>query len=94
MYKVSFDNENWLSQSYEIVSQLGFCLLTNVFDHAFCDKGIAALDNSYSKIIKEIGLDRLGRAGEVGVCRAPMSYDPFSLSYLKIVAYKQLVVIL
>ena len=59
-----------------MITNEGFCVVENVIDIQSCEFGIEALKSSYKQIETLIGQDRLNLAGEVGVVRAPMAFDP------------------
>ena len=79
----NLDNKNLLNNIQNLITNEGFCVVENVIDIQSCEFGIEALKSSYKQIETLIGQDRLNLAGEVGVVRAPMAFDPYFFTLLE-----------
>jgi ectoine hydroxylase-related dioxygenase (phytanoyl-CoA dioxygenase family) len=76
--------QDWLELTLESVSQDGIASVTNVLDSSFIEKTRAAMYRVQEELVKDVGEDRLTRAGELGVLRLMPKYDLFFLSFLEI----------
>lgn len=83
MFKVSSKQQGWLEEAQQLVNHVGFCLVEDVVVPKDCTAGITALHGSYEKVLNMITKERLQRAGEEGVIRGPMSFDPFFFKLLE-----------
>jgi ectoine hydroxylase-related dioxygenase (phytanoyl-CoA dioxygenase family) len=82
--RVSSRSENWLSLVLEGVRHQGYAIVEDVLPPAFVESAKAALYAVQEKIHRDVGKDRLGRAGELGVLRNMMSYDPLFFRFLEV----------
>jgi ectoine hydroxylase-related dioxygenase (phytanoyl-CoA dioxygenase family) len=77
-------NPHWLDQALSAVDCVGFAVVEDVLDAAFlaqtCERMYAVRD----AILRAVGYERLARAGEMGVLRLMMLYDPFFLRFLEV----------
>ena len=80
---INLDQREWLNDVQNILISDGFCVVENVIDIQSCELGIDALKSSYKQIKNLIGQERLNLAGEVGVVRAPMAFDPYFFTLLE-----------
>ena len=81
MLSVSSNNNDWLKECSELISQTGFCVVSDVIDDKNCILGVQALKDSYKKVVNLIGSERLERSGEKGVIRAPMSFNDYFFTF-------------
>jgi hypothetical protein len=49
MLSVSSNNNDWLKECSELISQTGFCVVSDVIDDKNCILGVQALKDSYKK---------------------------------------------
>ena len=70
----------------ERINRDGFAVLESVVDKAMLDETRTRLYAVRDRIVADVGMDRLERAGELGVLRLMMKYDPFFLRYLELPA--------
>ena len=75
---------NWLEQTLEALNCNGYIVIEDVLDTDFLEKARVALYQVKGSIIREIGENRLAQAGELGVLRIMMKYNPFLISFLEI----------
>ena len=84
-------NPDWLAPALEAVDVHGFSIVTNVIEdsivHETCDRMYAVQE----AIAADIGSDRLKAAGELGVLRGMMRYDPWFSRFLEISAVLEIV---
>lgn len=84
MIPVKVENNTSLDQVQDALNCVGYAVVEDVLDEASL---AATRDRMYrvqERILTEIGKERLARAGELGVLRLMMKYDPhFSLPFLK-----------
>jgi ectoine hydroxylase-related dioxygenase (phytanoyl-CoA dioxygenase family) len=70
----------------EAVARDGYAVVESVVDRAMLEETRTRMYAVRDDIVREIGLERLERAGEVGVLRLMMRSDPFFLRYLELPA--------
>jgi ectoine hydroxylase-related dioxygenase (phytanoyl-CoA dioxygenase family) len=75
---------NWLSLILESVRCIGYGVVENVLAPSFIEATRAAMYNVQQKILHDVGEERLKRAGELGVLRLMMKYDPHFLQFLEL----------
>ena len=75
---------DWLGRTLEGVRHKGFAVVTNVLDSSFIEQTRAAMYRVQEKIQKDVGEERLQRAGEMGVLRLMPKYDPFFVRFLEV----------
>ena len=74
---------NWLELALEGIRYAGFAVVTNVFDSAFVEESRARMYAVQKAIQNDIGVERLKNAGELGVLRGMIKYDPWFLTFLE-----------
>jgi ectoine hydroxylase-related dioxygenase (phytanoyl-CoA dioxygenase family) len=74
---------SWLPRLVETVSRAGYAIVAPVFDESFLDAVREAMYRAQRSIIADIGQPRLDRAGELGVLRLMLKYDPLFLRFLE-----------
>src|SRR5713226_6953335 len=77
-------DSDWLEQALESVRDSGFAVITRVLDSSFIEAARDAMYRVQESTLKEVGEERLRRAGELGVLRLMPRYDPFFLEFLEI----------
>ncbi len=75
---------NWVQDATFAVQLEGFCLVENVLDAALIESVRKAMYETQEKILDHVGIDRLKRAGELGVLRLMMKFDPIFFRLLEI----------
>jgi ectoine hydroxylase-related dioxygenase (phytanoyl-CoA dioxygenase family) len=78
------DSPDWLPVALEGVRHQGFAVVERVLTADFLADTRAALYRVRDRIQQEVGIDRLKRAGELGVLRLMMKYEPFFLRLLEV----------
>ncbi|OQW91668.1 MAG: hypothetical protein BWK78_03965 [Thiotrichaceae bacterium IS1] len=84
MNKISTTNSNWLQLTVESLRQVGYMVVEDVLDHSFLETTKAAMYQVQDKIHQDLGKARLKEAGELGVLRLMMKYDPYFIKFLEI----------
>lgn len=77
-------DENWLAHALTAVENIGFAIVEGVLANTFLDDVRVAMYQTQAKIVRDIGQYRLTRAGELGVLRIMLKYDPIFLQLLEI----------
>ena len=75
---------DWLDRTLEGLRLSGFATVTGVLDEAALDETRAKLKRTQQRIVDDVGRDRLDRAGEVGVLRLMLKYEPFFFRFLEL----------
>jgi ectoine hydroxylase-related dioxygenase (phytanoyl-CoA dioxygenase family) len=84
MIATKCEASSWLAQVRDALHFVGYAVVENVLDAAFL---AATHDRMYcvqDRILSEIGHERLSAAGELGVLRLMMKYDPHFFTFLEI----------
>jgi len=76
-------NKNWLESVLLNLQNTGFCVLNNVMDPTWLNETEQRMYQVKEKILHDVGKEKLSRAGELGVLRLMMKYDPFFLRFLE-----------
>ena len=76
--------QEWLPGVLEGLRHAGYAVVENVLDAPFLAGTRRALLAARKKILQEIGAERLGRAGELGVLRLPMKFHPHFFRFLEL----------
>lgn len=85
MIRVSCRNDaDWLERVLAAVEVAGCAIVEDVVDEAVLGETRAAMYEVQATIRKEIGQEKLAAAGELGVLRLMLRYDPFFLRYLEL----------
>jgi len=77
-------NPGWLGLTLEGLRHDGFAVVTNVLAPDFLAQTRARMYRAHEAVARQVGRDRLERAGEVGVLRLMCKYDHFFLRYLEV----------
>ncbi len=83
--------EHWLPLTLESLRDVGFAVVTGVLDAPFLDQTRQAMYEAQKRILKDVGEERLRRAGELGVLRLMMKYQPHFFRFLEIPEVLQVV---
>jgi ectoine hydroxylase-related dioxygenase (phytanoyl-CoA dioxygenase family) len=75
---------DWLEQALDGLRYSGVAVVTGVVDPATVAETRDRLTDVQARIRAEVGQDRLERAGELGVLRLMLRYDPFFFRYLEL----------
>lgn len=73
-----------LARAAEAVRKDGYCVVENVLAPALIEELRAAMYRAQGRIVAEVGAERLARAGETGVLRLMMKFEPVCLKLLEI----------
>jgi ectoine hydroxylase-related dioxygenase (phytanoyl-CoA dioxygenase family) len=74
----------WLDQTLEAFHQLGYAVINGVLDAPLLHRTKEAMYRVQDDIKREVGDDRLARAGELGVLRLMLRFDDLFFSFLQI----------
>jgi ectoine hydroxylase-related dioxygenase (phytanoyl-CoA dioxygenase family) len=77
-------DSDWLDQTLAGVRYLGYAVVTDVLDAAFLDLTRAAMYETRDAIHREIGEERLDRAGELGVLRLMLAQNDHFFQFLEL----------
>jgi ectoine hydroxylase-related dioxygenase (phytanoyl-CoA dioxygenase family) len=75
---------DWLAPALEQLERDGYFVLERVLDDAFLEATRGAMYRAQEGIQAEVGRERLERAGELGVLRLPMKFDPHFFRFLEV----------
>jgi ectoine hydroxylase-related dioxygenase (phytanoyl-CoA dioxygenase family) len=78
------DAPDWLPIALEGIRHQGFAIVEGVLNEEFVTQTRDALYDVRDRIHKDVGKERLLRAGELGVLRLMMKYQPFFARFLEI----------
>jgi ectoine hydroxylase-related dioxygenase (phytanoyl-CoA dioxygenase family) len=74
--------DTWLPQCLESVRYVGYAIVEGVLNEPFLARTREAMYRCQAAIARDVGDDRLARAGELGVLRLMMKYEPHFLEFL------------
>lgn len=75
---------DWLAGVLHDLSKDGFTIVENIIDSTFLDETRRRMYAVQKSIETDIGLDRIKRAGEIGVLRLMMCYDDWFFRFLEL----------
>lgn len=78
------NDPNWLQHTIAGLRHAGFAIVMNVLDQSFLELTRTALYSAQKKILAAVGEERLKRAGELGVLRLMLKYEPHFIKFLEI----------
>src|SRR5262249_5364252 len=84
MLRVSCKTENWLPLVLEGIRTQGCAVVEDVLDHILLAEIRGAMYRAQEKIHEEVGHQRLHRAGELGVLRLMLKFEPTFFRLLEI----------
>lgn len=82
---------NWCHLALSQVNDRGFAIVEGVLDADFLSKVRQALYSAQTHIVKVVGADKLKAAGELGVLRLLMKYEPFFFNFLELPELLQII---
>jgi ectoine hydroxylase-related dioxygenase (phytanoyl-CoA dioxygenase family) len=74
----------WKAHAIEAVRNEGFCVVEDVLDDGFLAATRSAMYGVQAGIRRDVGEERMRRAGELGVLRLMLKYDAHFLRFLEI----------
>jgi ectoine hydroxylase-related dioxygenase (phytanoyl-CoA dioxygenase family) len=77
-------DERWLEDTLRAVREVGYAVVESVLDQAFLSETRAEMYRAQKEILRDVGQERLARAGELGVLRLMMKYAPHFLRFLEV----------
>jgi ectoine hydroxylase-related dioxygenase (phytanoyl-CoA dioxygenase family) len=77
-------NPNWTRDVVESIDTLGYAVVEDVLEASFIEATWHAMYRTQEQILREVGQERLRRAGELGVLRLMMKYDSHFFKFLEI----------
>jgi ectoine hydroxylase-related dioxygenase (phytanoyl-CoA dioxygenase family) len=77
-------NPPWINDVLEQVQTAGYAVVEGILSDQFIETTRIAMYHAQRMIVSELGEDRLQRAGELGVLRLMMKYDPHFFKFLEI----------
>ena len=75
----------------EDIRNIGYTVIENAVNMDLIAEAEFRLYDAQQKILADIGKDRLDRAGEIGVLRLIMKYDPFFIQFLELPIIQRIV---
>lgn len=81
---ISKKDDTWLDHTLPAVHHVGYAVVQDVLDPAFLERTREAMYAVRRAILNEVGTARLERAGELGVLRLMLRYDPHFLAFLEL----------
>src|SRR5215475_9318202 len=86
MLRVSCKSTGWLPLALESVRAQGCAIVEDTMDPALLAETRAAMYRAQRKIQEEVGYERLHRAGELGVLRLMLKFEPIFFRLLELEA--------
>jgi ectoine hydroxylase-related dioxygenase (phytanoyl-CoA dioxygenase family) len=84
MTDVKLEASSWLDRVRDALHFVGYAVVEDVLDAAFLAETRERMYRVQERILSEIGQERLSVAGELGVLRLMMKYDPHFFTFLEI----------
>jgi len=84
IFRISASDSGWLPPTLEALSYAGCAIVTDVVDSDTLAQTRDAARETQKRIRSDVGEDRLDRAGELGVLRLMLAYEPFFLRFLEL----------
>jgi ectoine hydroxylase-related dioxygenase (phytanoyl-CoA dioxygenase family) len=81
---VNWRSDGWLEQTLESLRFLGYAVVEGVLDDALIEETREAMYDTQRRIHAEVGEERLERAGELGVLRLMLAYNPHFVRFLEL----------
>lgn len=88
---VSCKDQDWLATAIQTMRAIGFVAVLDVAGEDFLARTREALYSAQAKVLRDVGQERLERAGELGVVRLAMRYEPWLLKVLELPAVLEMV---
>jgi ectoine hydroxylase-related dioxygenase (phytanoyl-CoA dioxygenase family) len=77
-------DSKWINAVVKQVREIGYAVVESVLSDSFLQTTRDAMYRVQEAIWKEVGVERLNRAGELGVLRLMLKYDPHFFKFLEI----------
>jgi ectoine hydroxylase-related dioxygenase (phytanoyl-CoA dioxygenase family) len=84
MRRVRSTDEGWLEQTLESLRFHGCAIVEDVVPRDLLTRAREAMYDVQGRIRADVGEDRLTQAGEIGVLRLMLRYDPLFIEFLKL----------
>jgi ectoine hydroxylase-related dioxygenase (phytanoyl-CoA dioxygenase family) len=84
MLRINCNSNNWLPFVLEAIRDQGCAVVEGALAPAMLADARAAMYRAQKKIHEEVGYERLQQAGELGVLRLMLKFEPIFLSFLEI----------
>jgi len=84
MLRVSCKSDSWLPLVIQALHSQGCAVVENVASQSLLEATRAAMYRAQKKIVEEVGHDPLERAGELGVLRLMLKFEPVFFSFLEL----------
>jgi ectoine hydroxylase-related dioxygenase (phytanoyl-CoA dioxygenase family) len=84
LFTNSKNDSDWLGNTLEGLKYSGAAVVTDVLCSDLLERIRPAMYEAQARTLEEVGQDRLDRAGEVGVMRVMLSYDPVFAELLQL----------
>jgi ectoine hydroxylase-related dioxygenase (phytanoyl-CoA dioxygenase family) len=84
LFTNSKNEPDWLTNTLDGLRYAGAAIVTDVLSPDLVERIRSAMYEAQARTIDDVGQDRLDRAGEVGVMRVMMSYDPVFAELLEL----------
>lgn len=81
---ISKNDPDWLNDTLDGLRYGGAAIVTDVLSSDLLARVRPAMYEAQARTLEEVGQDRLDRAGEVGVMRVMLSYDPVFAELLQL----------
>lgn len=81
---LSKEDREWPLTLMEMLRREGYGIVEGVLDEPFIHATRVAMYRTQREILRDVGRDRLARAGEMGVLRLMLKYDPHFFAFLEI----------
>lgn len=91
MLRLSCKTPGWLDRTQEALRLSGVAIVEDAIPKDLLARTRPALHKALGAIRAEVGADRLTAAGELGIARLPMKYDPVFFRYLEILEILEIV---
>jgi len=82
--RISKSNPDWANGALDQVRTAGYAVVESVLSGSFIQATREAMYRAQEAIFRDVGHERLSRAGELGVLRLMLKYDPHFFRFLEI----------
>lgn len=77
-------NPDWVNDVVEDIHTVGYAVIEDVLGDSFIQRSRDAMYRTQEQILRYVGQERLLRAGELGVLRLMMNYEPHFFQFLEL----------
>ena len=81
---LSKQDREWSAKLIEMLRRDGYAIVEGVLDKPFIQTTREAMYRAQREILRDVGRDRLARAGELGVLRLMLKYDSHFFAFLEL----------